>query len=141
MASAERTETFDVEISKVYNVLKDYESYSDFMDGVSSSEILSRDGNNTKVKYHLNIIKKFTYSINLTEVENESISWSFDEGDLFKSNDGHWMLKDNGDGTTEVTYKIDAEFKVKVPGMISKKLISSNLPSLMKSVCKRAKSL
>jgi ribosome-associated toxin RatA of RatAB toxin-antitoxin module len=40
-----------------------------------------------------------------------------------------------------VTYKLDLDFKVKVPGLLAKKLASSNLPSMMKAVCKRAKSL
>lgn len=141
MANAERTETFDAPIANIYKVLTNYESYPDFMDGVKEVRETSRDGNTAIVEYDLNIIKKFTYSVKITEVENESLSWTFEGGDLFHSNDGSWSLKDNGDGTTEVTYKLDLDFKVKVPGMIAKKLVSSNLPTMMKAVCKKAKSL
>lgn len=141
MASAQRSETFDAPADKIYKVLTDYASYPEFMDGVKSVNVLERDGNTAVVEYNINIIKKFSYSIKTTEVENESVSWTFIEGDLFHSNDGSWTLKDNGDGTTDVTYKLDLDFKVKVPGMISKKLVSSNLPSMMKAVCKKAKSL
>jgi coenzyme Q-binding protein COQ10 len=141
MASAERTETFDVEASKIFKVLTDYANYPKFMDGVSSVEVLSRSGNTAVVKYNINIIKKFTYTINITEVENQSVSWTFKEGDLFKSNNGSWIIKDNNNGTCDVTYKLDLDFKVMVPGMISKQLVSSNLPSMMKAVGKRAKEL
>lgn len=142
MASAERTENFDVEIEKIYQVITDYESYPDFMDGVSSVNILSRDGAQAKMEYQINIIKKFSYILITEEKEdNSGLSWSFDSGDLFSSNNGSWSLSDNGDGTTEVTYKIDVDFKLKVPGMISRKLVSSNLPSMMKSVLKKAKSI
>jgi len=141
MAGADRTETFDVSADKIYKVLTDYEKYPDFMDGVKSVNELSRDGNTAIVEYNLNIIKKFTYTVKITEVENQSVSWTFEGGDLFHSNTGSWTLKDNGNGTTDVTYKLDLDFKVKVPGMISKKLVSSNLPSMMKSVCKKAKSI
>lgn len=141
MAQAERTENFDSKVENIYKVLTDYPHYPEFMDGVSSVEVLSRDGNKVRVKYNINIIKKFTYTIEITEEENKSISWTFVEGDLFHSNNGAWLLKDNGNGTTEVTYKLDLDFKVMVPGMISKKLVSSNLPSMMKSVNKKAKSL
>lgn len=141
MASAERVEVFDAPIENVFKVLTDYESYPDFMDGVKSVEILSGDAKKAKVKYNLDIIKKFTYTLDLVAKENESISWTFDSGDLFKKNNGKWTLKDLGDGTTEVTYSIDIDFKMMVPGMISKKLVSSNLPSMMKQVCKRAKNL
>jgi coenzyme Q-binding protein COQ10 len=141
MASAQRTETFDAPIENIYKVLINYESYPDFMDGVSRVTETSRDGNVAVVEYNLNIIKKFNYTVKITEVENESVSWTFEGGDLFHSNVGSWTLKDNGDGTTDVTYQLDLEFKVKVPGMIAKKLVSSNLPSMMKAVCKKAQSL
>ncbi len=141
MASAQRVETFETTPENIYKVLTDYEGYADFMDGVKSVSVIERKGNSAKVEYNINIIKKFSYVLTSTEVENEKVSWSFDSGDLFSSNNGSWTLKDNGDGTTEVTYNIDIDFKVKVPGMISKKLVSSNLPSMMKSVHKRAKSL
>jgi coenzyme Q-binding protein COQ10 len=141
MDGADRTERMDASADKIYKVLTNYESYPDFMDGVKKVTEVSRDGNTAVVEYNLNIIKKFNYSINITEVENESVSWSFKEGDLFNKNNGSWTLKDNGDGTTDVTYKLDVDFKVKMPGMIAKKLTSSSLPSMMKSVHKRAKSL
>lgn len=141
MAVADRTETFDVSADKIYQVLTNYEAYPDFMDGVKSVKELSRDGSTAIVEYNLNIIKKFTYKVKISEVENQSISWTFEGGDLFNSNDGSWTLKDNGDGTTDVTYKLDLDFKVKVPGLMAKKLASSSLPTMMKSVCKKAKSL
>lgn len=141
MTGADRTETFDISADKIFKVLTNYESYPDFMDGVKSVKELSRDGNTAIVEYHLSIIKKFTYSVKITEVENESLSWTFEGGDLFNSNNGSWTLKDNGDGSTEVTYHLDLDFKVKVPGLMAKKLASSSLPSMMKAVCKKAKSL
>ena len=141
MAGAERTETFEVEAQKIFKVLTDYENYPKFMDGVSSVEVVSRSGNTAVVKYNINIIKKFTYTINIKEVENQSVSWTFKEGDLFKSNNGSWIIKDNNNGTCDVTYKLDVDFKVMVPGMISKQLVSSNLPSMMKAVGKRAREL
>ena len=139
MANAERTETFEVGATQIFDVIKNYESYPEFMDGVSSVEVIERDGNTAKVKYNINMIKKFSYVLNLVEESPGRLSWSFESGDLFNTNNGEWTLKENADGTTEVTYKIDIDFKVKVPGMISKKLIGSNLPSMMKSVHKRAR--
>ena len=142
MASATRTETMNVAKDKILAVLKDYESYSDFMDGVSKVTVESRDGNTVKAKYDLNVIKTFSYVLSLEESDN-GVSWSFDNGDIFSINNGSWELKDNGDGTTEVTYNIEVEIKVKMmgTGMITKKLVNTSLPSMMKSVEKRAQSL
>lgn len=138
MANAQRTETFNVDAQKIFDVLKNYESYPDFMDGVSSVEVLERSGNTAKVKYNLNLIKKFSYVLNLVEEGPNKLSWTFDSGDLFKSNNGQWTLSENSDGTTEVTYEIDINFKGLVPGMVTKKLIGSSLPSMMKSVQDKA---
>lgn len=141
MANASRTEVFDVECEKIFQVLRDLESYPDFMTGVEKVEVVEEKKDQVKARYDLNMIKKFSYTLNHKFSKPNRISWSFDSGELLKSSDGSWELKDLGDGRTEVTYNIDIEFKVKVPGLISKKLVSSNLPSMMKAVQKKAKSL
>jgi coenzyme Q-binding protein COQ10 len=142
MASAEKTLIMHAPAAKILEVLKDYESYPDFMDGVSNTTILSREGNTVKAEYDLNVIKKFQYILELEENET-GLSWSFDSGDIFKVNSGSWELEDLGDETTEVTYKIEVEIKIKMmgTGMITKKLVNTSLPSLMRSVEKRAQEL
>ncbi len=138
MARAERTEIMQANAEDIFNVLKDYESYSEFMEGVASVEVLERDGNKVQAKYNINMIKKFSYIINLVEEAPNKLSWTLDSGDLFTKNIGEWLLKDLGDGTTEVTYSLDVELKLMVPKMISKKLVSTSLPAMMKSVENRA---
>lgn len=139
MASAQRTEVMQASKESILAVLKDYESYPEYMDGVSSVEVLERNGDSAKVKYDLNVIKTFSYVLNLEE-SADGISWSFDNGDIFSHNNGSWELKDLGDGSTEVTYNIDLDIKIKMmgTGMITKKLVNTSLPSMMKAVEKRA---
>lgn len=143
MASASKTVTMDVSIDKIYSVLKDYESYPDFMDGVEKVEVIARDAGKVKARYSLNLIKKFSYTLDLVEDEPNSLKWTFDEGDLFSVNNGAWELEDNGDETTTVTYSLEADIKIKMmgAGMITKKLTEVQLPSMLKAVEKRAKSL
>ena len=92
---------------------------------------------------NLNVIKTFSYILSLEQEENKSVSWTFDSGDIFSLNNGKWELEDLGDGTTEVTYSIEVEIKIKMmgTGMITKKLVSTSLPSMLKSVEKRAQGL
>jgi coenzyme Q-binding protein COQ10 len=66
MAKANRTETFDVNINKLYDVIIDYASYPEFVDGVSEIEVLEQTDTSAKVKYSLNLIKKFTYILSMT---------------------------------------------------------------------------
>ncbi len=142
MASASRTEVMKAPLEKVRQALGDYESYPKFMDGVSAVNIVSKEGNVTKCKYDLNVIKTFSYVLELTE-SDDRISWTFDSGDIFSINNGSWDLKDLGDGTTEVTYNIELEIKIKMmgTGLIVKKLVNTSLPSMMKSVEKQAQSI
>ncbi|EQC44246.1 type II toxin-antitoxin system RatA family toxin [Bacteriovorax sp. Seq25_V] len=143
MAKAQRTEVFEIDIQKFYNVIIDYKSYPDFVLGVNSIEVLEQDDNGARVKYSIDMIKKLTYILNLKHKAPNSVSWTFESGDLFKINQGGWELKDLGNGKTEVTYSIELDIKGFIPGsgMIVNKLTETSLPSMMKSYFERAKSL
>lgn len=139
MANASRTEIFDVDINKLYEVIVDYASYPDFVDGVSAINILEQDDTSATVEYSLNLIKKFKYIISLKQERPTRVSWTFESGDIFKSNTGSWDLKDLGDGRTEVTYNLDVAIKGFVPKAIVNKLTTSSLPTMMQSYHDRAK--
>jgi len=139
MANASRTETFNVDINKIYDVIVDYAAYPDFVAGVSSVEILEQDDTSARVKYSLNLIKKFSYILELKQERPNKVSWSFESGDIFKANTGSWELNDKGDGTTEVTYNLNVDIKGFVPKAIVNKLTTSNLPAMMDSYHERAK--
>jgi coenzyme Q-binding protein COQ10 len=140
MATASRTEIVDVEINKLYDVIVDYAKYADFVDGVSSTKVLSQSETSAKVEYSVNMIKSFKYTLATTQVRPTKISWVLDSGDLFKKNDGQWLLKDLGGGKTEVTYTLEVDFKMFAPNSILTALTQKNLPVMMESFFKRAKS-
>ena len=139
MPSANRTEIFDADINNVYETIIDYDSYPDFVDGVSSVDVLEKNEEGARVEYALNLIKKFKYTLRMEHNRPNGISWSFESGDIFKKNSGSWELKDLGDGRTEVTYNLDLDIKGFVPGGIVKKLTSSSLPAMMDAYHERAK--
>lgn len=142
MADASITRVFDAPIDVVYNMLIDYENYPDFVDSCKTTDILEESEEGAVVEYKISIMmKKFKYTLNMVHEKPNSVKWSFESGDLFNVNDGQWTLKDLGDGTTEATYDIDIDFKIKVPDMILNKLVGSNLPSMMEDYHERAKEL
>lgn len=138
MPKVSKTEVFDIDIESFYNVLTDYSSYPEFVDGVSEISVLKSNKSGAEVEYYLNLIKKFKYILSLKHEPNKKISWELKSGDLFKKNRGSWELKDL-DGKTEVTYSLEVEFKGFAPKMVVNKLVSNNLPSMMKSYYDRAK--
>ena len=87
------------------------------------------------------MIKKIKYIIKLDHVEPTSVKWSFESGDLFKSNNGSWVLENMGDGKTRVTYSLEVEIKGFAPKMVVDKLVKTNLPAMMQSCYERAKSV
>ena len=140
MAQAVRTETFDVEIIKLYDTIVDYASYPDFVDGCSSVSVLEEAEDGARVEYGINLIKKFKYILKMKHEKPNKVSWSFESGDFFKMNEGSWVLKDNGDGTTDVTYSLEVGIKGFAPKKIVDNLTSKNLPAMMTSYKERAKS-
>lgn len=141
MPKAMRTEIFNVTPEKIFNVIIDYASYPNFVDGVSEINVKRFDSNGALVEYSINLIKKFSYLIELKHTPYKSVSWSLVSGDIFKKNNGSWILNDLGNNKTEVKYEVDVEFKGFAPDMVVKKLVSSNLPSMMEAYHKRAQSI
>ncbi len=139
MAFAERTEVFDLSAEKFYKVIIDYASYPKFVEGVSSIEVLEQTETGARVEYCLNLIKKFQYSCKMTHEKNKSVSWKLESGDLFKLNEGSWTIKELAPNKIEVTYKVNVDFKGLVPKMVINKLVSHNLPNVIKSYADQAK--
>lgn len=136
MANATRTEVVDIEINKLYDTIVEYDKYPEFVDGVSAIKVLNKDDKSAKVEYSLNMIKSFKYIINTKQEKPTRVSWTLDSGDLFKKNDGEWILKDLGGGKTEVTYSLDVDFKIFAPSSILSALTEKNLPVMMNSFLK-----
>lgn len=143
MARAERTEVFDVPVSKMYQAIIDYKAYPEFVDGVESTQVTNESADGATVTMNLNLIKKISYTIKLSHKKDQEVNWSLVSGDIMKVNNGRWTLKSLGDNKTEVTYSLEVELKGFFPGlgMVEKTLVSTNLPLTMKAFSKKAASL
>lgn len=138
MATVERTEIFEIDINRFYDVVVDYVSYPEFIDSVSHVEVLEQRDDFSLVKYSLNLIKEFSYTLELEQKKPNSVIWTLKSSDIFKFNNGFWWLEDLGNGKTSVTYGLDVAFRGFVPKMVISKLVAGNLPSMMKSYYQRA---
>lgn len=139
MPSVTRTITFDAPIQAVYDVIVDYAKYPEFVDGCDSTNILNQDESGARVEYGLNLIKKFKYILALKHQKPNKVSWSFEEGDIFKVNEGSWQLKDLGGGKTEVQYDLSVEVKGFAPSALVKGLTEKNLPAMLEAYHQQAK--
>lgn len=133
MPQAKRTEIWDAPIEKIFDVITDYESYPQFVDGCSSVDVLEKSETDARVEFGLNLIKKFKYILHLKQTRPTEISWSLESGDIFKKNEGSWQFKDLGDGRTEVNYGLEVEIKGFAPKTLVNSLTEKNLPAMLKS--------
>ncbi len=138
MAKASKTVEVNVPIQKFWDVIVDYEKYSEFVDGVSSVKVHSK----SKIEYRIELLgKDIHYTLEHHESAPNHMHWKMIDSNIFKSNDGSWELKDLGNGKTEVTYSLELEFKIYVPGMVLNGLVKSTLPKMISQFEERTKNL
>ncbi|MNL26296.1 Polyketide cyclase / dehydrase and lipid transport [compost metagenome] len=138
MAKASTTEVFNCTPEQFFKIISDYEKYHEFLAEVKKCNVLKTEGNRKLVEFNVQVMKSFKYSLWMTEVANQSITWEFASGDLFKTSSGSWKLE-NEAGKTRATYSVEATFSMFVPGPIANALVSVNLPNMMSSYHKRVK--
>ncbi len=137
MPRIEKKEVFPYPAEKIYQVIVDFASYPEFVSGVDEIEILKSSETHTTAQYSLNLIKKFSYVLELEHEKPHRVSWDLKSGDFFKKNSGGWDLKPLSENETEVTYYLDVEFKMFAPKMVVNKLVANNLPQMLKAFQKR----
>lgn len=138
MAEVNHVEMFNCTPEELYAILIDYEKYPEFLKDVKSCKVIETKENEKLVEYKISVVKDITYVNSHTEVPHKEVNWVFKKGDLFKSMTGGWKLE-NINGKTKATYKIQAEFGMFVPSMITKTALSVNLPTMMQAYKKRVK--
>ena len=136
MASVETQEIFDCSMEEFYEIITDYDSYGDFLADVKSCEVIDEEDDFKIVEYEVNVVKTFNYQLKMFENGTDQVTWELHSGDLFKKSNGSWHLEEQ-DGKTLAKYKIEAEFKVFVPGPVAKMVLNVNLPNMMKAFKKR----
>jgi ribosome-associated toxin RatA of RatAB toxin-antitoxin module len=140
MAQATLTKTLDVSKEKFFAAITRYEDYPQFVTGCKKVEVERKAPGQARVKYFTNILgKDLWYLLEHTEdLDKGTVAWKMVESDLLKVDNGTWTLKETG-GKLEVTYAIEIEFKIWVPGPILKTLTATSLPMVISEMEKRAK--
>ena len=142
MAEASKTVEMSVPLEKLRKVILDYEQYPKFVDGCHKVKIRSKDKGKVQAEYSIELLgKEIFYVLDHVEEGSDKIKWKFVESNILKDNHGYWVLKDLGNGRTEVTYSLALDFKIYVPGMILNGLVKSSLPKMLNSFEKRTRAL
>ena len=140
MQGAGSSIVIDVPPKVIYDIVLDFENYTDFLPDVKDA-VIEKKGKPTVATFEISVIKKIRYTLSFNATPHKKIAWTFVKGDLFKDNRGAWEFKEIKKGKTEATYHLEVDFGFAVPSLITNKLVGSSLPTMLKRFKDRAESL
>lgn len=141
MAKVVRDKEMNVPTPLLLRAITEAENYPKFLPEVVSAKKVSGTPEKYQVKFEIEVVKKFQYTLEFQSNGTDKVSWRLIESDFFKKNEGSWNLKSLGDKKTAVHYELDVDFGFLVPGFISKKLTEVSLPKMFDAFESRAKEL
>jgi ribosome-associated toxin RatA of RatAB toxin-antitoxin module len=129
--------------SAVMAVIADFKSYPAWAKGMQEVSVLETgvDGRAEQVRFVLDVAPiKDEYTLAYDWDEDRQVTWSLVKGNLLRSMDGAYVLRDLG-GRTEVTYRLALDLSIPLIGMLKRKgekvLIDTALRGLKQRVEKQ----
>jgi ribosome-associated toxin RatA of RatAB toxin-antitoxin module len=124
--SEQATETMTVRASpeRCFAVVTDFESYPGWAADIKEVTVLDRDdeGRGVRVQYRAAAFgRSTTYTLVYDYADAPGkMSWKLEKGDLEKVLDGSYAFVESG-ADTEVTYHLEAELILPVPGFVKRR--------------------
>lgn len=141
---AERTESsirIDAAPVEVMAVIADFEAYPEWTGAVKEVEVRGRGSGGRPEQVWFNLDAgaiKDQYTLAYTWKGEEEVRWSLVEAEqIVKAMDGAYLLADNGDGSTTVTYWLAVDVKIPMLGMIKRKAEKVIIGTALKELKKR----
>ncbi len=141
MAQATLTKIVETPKDQFFAAIARYEDYPQFVTGCKKVEVERKAPGQARVKYFMNMLGKELWYVleHFEDAAQGTLTWKLVDSDLFKLDNGSWTLRDLGDGKTEVTYALEIEFKIWIPGPVLKTLTATSLPTVIAEMDRRAK--
>ena len=136
------TVTIDAPMSEVSEILKKITDYPSWSSTIKSVSVDESDANGYPSKVTLvvdaGVMKdRPTLSYDWSAAPGK-ISFSLDDADLMTEMTGVYLVKDNGDDTTDVTYELTVNLSMPVPAMMRKKAEQATIDLALSQLKKRA---
>jgi ribosome-associated toxin RatA of RatAB toxin-antitoxin module len=134
----------DAEPAAVMAVIGDFESYPEWAKGVQKAEVLAAgpDGRAEQVFFVLDVSPiRDEYTLAYQWKGDEQVTWNLVEGKTLRSLDGAYILRDLGNGSTEVTYRLALDVSIPLIGMLKRKGEKILIDTALKGLKKRVESL
>jgi ribosome-associated toxin RatA of RatAB toxin-antitoxin module len=127
--------------SAVMAVVADFEAYPDWVANLERAEVLARDrrGRGTRVAFRLRSpLGEQAYTLAYRyQPRDAGVSWTYVEGTL-EDLSGAYTLEPTGEATTRVSYRLEVELGMPLPGLVkrqaAKQIVRSALSDLKRRV-------
>ncbi len=138
----------DAPPASVMAVIADFPAYPTWAKGVSRADVVAsypadqHDGRAEKVFFALDVSPiKDEYTLAYVWDGDRKVTWTLVEGKMLRSLDGSYVLRDQGDGTTEVTYRLALDVSIPLIGMLKRKGEKILIDAALKGLKKRVETL
>ncbi|WP_134767514.1 SRPBCC family protein [Nocardioides sp. 1609] len=139
--------TVDAPPAAVMDVIADFESYPTWAKGVKVAETRS-----SYAGEHQDRAREVFFALDVAPVKDEytlayewdgdrQVTWTLAEGKMLKALDGAYVLRDLGNGSTEVTYRLALDVSIPMIGMIKRKGEKILIDTALKGLKQRVESL
>jgi ribosome-associated toxin RatA of RatAB toxin-antitoxin module len=132
------------EPSAVMEVIGDFPAYPQWATGVKKADVVAEgpEGWAEQVYFVLDVSPiKDEYTLAYEWDGYDAVTWTLVEGKMLRSLDGAYLLKDLGNGTTEVTYRLSLDVSIPLIGMLKRKGEKILIDTALKGLKKRVESL
>jgi ribosome-associated toxin RatA of RatAB toxin-antitoxin module len=129
---------------RCFEVVADLERYPEWAADIKEVEVKERDEQGRPQQVTLRAAAfgrstSMTLSYDYSEAPHV-LSWKLTQGDITTKWDGSYVFEPNGDGGTDVTYHIEAELRVPIPGFIKMRATSRIMATAMRELKARVES-
>jgi ribosome-associated toxin RatA of RatAB toxin-antitoxin module len=132
------------EPSAVMEVIGDFPAYPEWATGVKRADVVAEgpEGWAERVYFSLDVSPiKDEYTLAYEWDGYDAVTWTLVEGKMLRSLDGAYLLKDLGNGSTEVTYRLSLDVSIPLIGMLKRKGEKILIDTALKGLKKRVESL
>jgi ribosome-associated toxin RatA of RatAB toxin-antitoxin module len=124
----------------VMQIVTDLEAYPQWQPDIKDVEVLETgdDGRARRARFQVSaagITASFELEYEYTSTE---MRWRLVESDVLTRSDGSYVLVDQSDGTTQVTYELDVDTSIPVPGFLRRQIANRVVSSALQGVKRRA---
>ena len=134
----------DAAPSAVMTVIADFAAYPRWAKGVRTAQVRSTydDGRAREVYFELDVAPiKDEYTLSYEWDDDRQVTWTLVEGQMLRSLDGAYVLRDLGGDATEVTYRLALDLSIPLIGMLKRKGEKILIDTALRGLKKRVESL